>query len=452
MILAATLLWSVEVVVRQAAAGVGCRRSTLASRADGQSGPALLLGWVAVSGRRASSRRLDVEQWRWVLLTGLLLTAYVATWYAALARAQAIDVTAVLVFGAVVTALLSGAADGAHGQRRRHDARRAGAVLAAVARASPAGRPEAARRDRRRRRRSCSRATPTRRTRSGSAAPTAPRTLLEYGDAHASDGGLAELARTFDGAWPYLDADRRRERASPIRWTRVSSRPTGSATSCSTACGPPSSRGTSTTASAAGSAGPASMSSTRSRRARCPTTASTSSRVYPWLGLLRTGVVDEPLRILDQCRTTPGLASSVDGRLGHGARAAALVRGRRPAAGRAGAAHRALARRRPRLRPRRSRPGDLVSLHWDFVCDVLSPAAALRSSGRIAARSPRWPCAAERRYSSPRAAPRRGAPARLGRCGPLGAGGIGSVTGPSVESVIVLPWCSSSSGSPSRSR
>ena len=32
-----------------------------------------------------------------------------------------------------------------------------------------------------------------------------PRTLLEYGDAGASDGGLAELARTFDGAWPYLE-------------------------------------------------------------------------------------------------------------------------------------------------------------------------------------------------------------------------------------------------------
>ena len=31
-----------------------------------------------------------------------------------------------------------------------------------------------------------------------------PRTLLEYGDALASDGGLAELARSFDGAWPYL--------------------------------------------------------------------------------------------------------------------------------------------------------------------------------------------------------------------------------------------------------
>ena len=72
----------------------------------------LLVGWVAVSGKTGQLMGLDVEQWRWVVLTGILLTAYVATWYAALARAQAVDVTAVLVFGAVVTALLSGAADG----------------------------------------------------------------------------------------------------------------------------------------------------------------------------------------------------------------------------------------------------------------------------------------------------------------------------------------------------
>ena len=39
-------------------------------------------------------------------------SAYVATWYGALARAQAVDVTAVLVFGAVVTAALSRTADG----------------------------------------------------------------------------------------------------------------------------------------------------------------------------------------------------------------------------------------------------------------------------------------------------------------------------------------------------
>ena len=30
------------------------------------------------------------------------------------------------------------------------------------------------------------------------------RALLEYGHAGASDEGLGELARAFEGAWPYL--------------------------------------------------------------------------------------------------------------------------------------------------------------------------------------------------------------------------------------------------------
>jgi uncharacterized membrane protein len=41
-----------------------------------------------------------------VLLTGLLLSGYVATWMTALARARALDVTSVLVASAVVTWLL----------------------------------------------------------------------------------------------------------------------------------------------------------------------------------------------------------------------------------------------------------------------------------------------------------------------------------------------------------
>ena len=73
----------------------------------------MLVGWVAVAGRVGDLLALGAEQWGWALLTGLLLAGYVATWYAALARAQAVDVTAVLVFGAVVTAVLAGAADGA---------------------------------------------------------------------------------------------------------------------------------------------------------------------------------------------------------------------------------------------------------------------------------------------------------------------------------------------------
>ena len=110
MILAATLLWAVEVVVAKKLLAdldsrlLGMARMTL--------GTVVLLAWVVISGRADDLFSLSGDQWRWVLLTGLILAGYVATWFAALARAQAVDVTAVLVFGAVVTAVLSNLADG----------------------------------------------------------------------------------------------------------------------------------------------------------------------------------------------------------------------------------------------------------------------------------------------------------------------------------------------------
>ena len=111
LILAATLLWAVEVIVAKwLLASVDSR---VVSAARMAAGTVALLAWVAVSGRADELASLSSNQWGWVLLTGLILTGYVATWYAALARAQAVDVTAVLVFGAVVTAVLSRAADGA---------------------------------------------------------------------------------------------------------------------------------------------------------------------------------------------------------------------------------------------------------------------------------------------------------------------------------------------------
>ena len=110
MILAATLLWAIEVVYVKRL--LGSFSSPVLAAARMSLGTVLLLGWLAVTGRFEQLGSLDQAQWRWIVLTGLLLTAYVATWYAALARAQAIDVTAVLVFGAVVTALLSGVAVG----------------------------------------------------------------------------------------------------------------------------------------------------------------------------------------------------------------------------------------------------------------------------------------------------------------------------------------------------
>jgi drug/metabolite transporter (DMT)-like permease len=111
MILIATLLWSVEIVfVKYLLRSIP---PSVVAAARMAVGTVLLLCWLALAGKLGDLVGLSALQWRWALLTGLLLTAYVATWFAALARAQAIDVTAVLVFGAFVTAILSGVIDGA---------------------------------------------------------------------------------------------------------------------------------------------------------------------------------------------------------------------------------------------------------------------------------------------------------------------------------------------------
>ncbi len=110
MILAATLLWSVEVVVAKRLLGdlsswtVGIARMGF--------GSVVLVAWTMTRGTSGGLLHLTPTQWGWVLLTGLILAAYVGTWFAALARAQAVDVTAVLVIGALVTAALSAVVKG----------------------------------------------------------------------------------------------------------------------------------------------------------------------------------------------------------------------------------------------------------------------------------------------------------------------------------------------------
>jgi len=110
MIIGATLLWSVEVVVaKRLLAGVSSWTVGVARLGVGS---IVLLVWAAVRGQLAAVVPVGAAQWGWVLLTGVILACYVATWFAALARAQAIDVTAVLVLAALVTAALSAAVDG----------------------------------------------------------------------------------------------------------------------------------------------------------------------------------------------------------------------------------------------------------------------------------------------------------------------------------------------------
>lgn len=105
LILIATLLWSVEVVI---AKRVLRTTSALTVAAARMGIGVLVLGALSVTTGAASQLgAITMAQWGWALVTGVVLAAYVATWFSALARAQAIDVTAMLVFGAVITAVLS---------------------------------------------------------------------------------------------------------------------------------------------------------------------------------------------------------------------------------------------------------------------------------------------------------------------------------------------------------
>lgn len=110
MILAATLLWAVEVIVARRLLAEVDWSALAAWRMAG--GIVLLLGWTLVTGRGAALLGAGTVAWGWALLTGVLLSGYVATWYAALQRAPALDVTAVLVAAAVLTAVLRTAFDG----------------------------------------------------------------------------------------------------------------------------------------------------------------------------------------------------------------------------------------------------------------------------------------------------------------------------------------------------
>lgn len=137
LVLAATLLWSIEVVVaKRVLAGVS---PTLTGAARLGFGLVVLLGYLAVSGKAAALATLTAESAAWILVTGLILAGYVASWFAALRRAPAVMVTAVLVVGAVVTALLDQLA-GAPSRVASAELGLIAIVIAAMVMAASAGR------------------------------------------------------------------------------------------------------------------------------------------------------------------------------------------------------------------------------------------------------------------------------------------------------------------------
>jgi drug/metabolite transporter (DMT)-like permease len=104
MILAATLLWAIETVIAKRVLASVPAHIVGVSRMAG--GAVLLVVYGIGRGAFSGLTGVNPEHVLWVVVTGLTLSAYVATWFAALARARAVDVTAVLVGGAIITALL----------------------------------------------------------------------------------------------------------------------------------------------------------------------------------------------------------------------------------------------------------------------------------------------------------------------------------------------------------
>ena len=110
MIAAATLLWSVEVILAKRLL-VGVSAPLLGAARMGL-GVVILIGYLAVSGRLGGLGAISGAALGWVLVTGLLLAGYVATWFGALREAPATIVTSILVAGAVVTGVLSALSNG----------------------------------------------------------------------------------------------------------------------------------------------------------------------------------------------------------------------------------------------------------------------------------------------------------------------------------------------------
>lgn len=104
LIAAATLLWAVESIVAKRV--LRSVPSTVVGACRLGIGLIVLVGYLVVSGKLGTVASLTATQWGWAALTGLFLFGYVTTWFAALQRAPASLVTAILVLGAPVTALV----------------------------------------------------------------------------------------------------------------------------------------------------------------------------------------------------------------------------------------------------------------------------------------------------------------------------------------------------------
>ena len=212
--------------------------------------------------------------------------------------------------------------------------------------------------------------------------PADSRALLEYADAEQADPGLAELAAGFEGAWPYLEliaheagigdplddrvveaywiGNEMLDRVDRTRFGRDLERRFGDRSGW--------------VSDRALAAVP---------RGALPNHSFHVFGVYPWVGLLRSGS-HEPVDVLDRCRIRAGVVEDVAGDRAQVACRPLVWDGRRLGFG------------HPRLASVTTqwdgyslagplRRGDIVSLHWDWVCERITKAQAAQIERSTAA-------------------------------------------------------------------
>ena len=203
----------------------------------------------------------------------------------------------------------------------------------------------------------------------GYCGPADARELLERAGDPAPDlAGLTALARQFDGAWPYLCliaganhlADPLARRVVEAYWigNDLLDRVPGRLLAAHVAdrFTPLAGRGGGDLAALAAAGGRAH----HNFHVFC---------VYPWVGMLRAGRVAQPLRVLQSCRIRWGTVLSVHNGQAEVSSPPLLWTGRDLALGPPEVEHVTLD-----VTGRRAgtvEVGDTVSLHWDWVCDVL---------------------------------------------------------------------------------
>ncbi len=105
LILGATVLWGAEAVIAKVA--LRDVSASVAAAARMTFGSVVLLAIIAWQGKAALFATIRHDQWGWTVLTSVLLTGYILSWYAALQHAPVVYAASLLACAPLITSTLS---------------------------------------------------------------------------------------------------------------------------------------------------------------------------------------------------------------------------------------------------------------------------------------------------------------------------------------------------------